>query len=187
MTRKRPRLWSALLILILVGGLIFWWANAQTNEDPLWFLSSFKAQADWITVYWDGRITMFFPGDPEYDTVMAAFADAIGHCSGYEGSVAMSDEGLEHYRGEGRLLELHYNQPARVHTRHPYPEAHTFFVPLSGTHAEWQRVFAGLADTPRTGVLNFSNARYATLYEAVELTVLRYQPQSQSEASHTSG
>jgi hypothetical protein len=171
MTNKRPNPWSALLILALVGGLIFWWVNALANEDPLWFVRSFTPQADWVSIYWDGRIVMFFPGDADYDAIMQAFADAIGHWSGYEGSVGLSDQSLERIRDEGRFLELHYNQPVRVHTRHLYPEARTFFVPLAGTHAEWRRVFAGLEDTPRIGVLNLEEARFDALYEAVEAAI----------------
>ena len=35
----------------------------------------------------------------------------------------------------GHMLELHFNQPAKVHTRYLYAEARNFFIPLSGTHA----------------------------------------------------
>jgi hypothetical protein len=173
MISKRPSPWSALLILALVGGLVFWWVNALTNEDPFWFLRSFSARADWITVYWDGQMMMCFPGDAGYEAVMAAFADAIGHWSGYEGQVGMSDESLERYRAGERFLEVHYNQPVRVHTRHLFAPARTFFVPLSGTHAAWRRVFAGLQDTPRIGVLNLSEARFTTLQQTVEQAVTR--------------
>ncbi len=177
MTGKRPRLLSRLLILALVAGLIYWWANAMTNEDPLWFLRSFKAQADWIIVYWDGDVAMCFPGDSEYAAVVETFADAIGHWSGYAGDADLPDEVLEGYRSQGRLLELHYNQPVRVHTRHLYPPASTFFVPLAGTHASRRAVFAGLTDTPRVGGLMLSEARFEALHEAVEAVVQRHQLQ----------
>jgi len=180
MTGKRPRLLSRLLILALVAGLIYWWANALTNEDPLWFLRSFKAQADWIIVYWDGDVAMCFPGDSEYDAVMETFADAIGHWSGHEGDADLPEEVLEGYRIQKRLLEVHYNQPVRVHTRHLYPPASTFFVPLAGTHASRRAVFAGLTDTPRVGGLVLSEARFEALNEAVEAAVRRHQLQGRT-------
>jgi hypothetical protein len=154
-------------MLIIVGGLVVWWVSALTNEDPLWFLRSFKPRADWITVYWEGKTQMFFPGDTGYEEIMDAFAGGIAHWSGYENSVGLSDESLRVYRTERHLLELHFEEPVRVHTRHLYPEARNFFVPLSGTHAEWRRVFAGLTDRPRIGVLNMSEENFEALEQAV--------------------
>ena len=167
MSYKNPSLLSALLVGILVVGLLFWWVNALTNEDPLWFLRSFNAEADWIVVYWDGSTHMYFPGDPPYGEIMTAFREGVAKWSGYEGSVGLSDENLERYRQQERFLELHYNRPVQVHTRHMFPRARNFFIPLSGTHSQYRRVFAGLTDVPRVGVLNMSEARYATLLEAV--------------------
>ena len=111
---------------------------------------------------------MFFPGDPGYDPIMDAFADGVSHWQGYEHGVGLSDENLARYRDQECFLELHYNKPVQVHTRFLYPEARNFFVPLSGTHAEYHRVFAGLTDAPRIGVLNMSGSRYETLVEMVE-------------------
>jgi hypothetical protein len=176
MSAKRPNVIGALSILVLMGGLLFWWVNAIPNEDPLWFLRSFNAQADWITVYWDGTTHMFFPGDPEYDEIMNAFANGIGKWSGYENGVGLSDKSLERYRDEERLLELHYNEPVRVHTRHLFPEAKFFWVPLSGTHAAWRRVFSGLLDRPRLGVLNMSEENFATLEMAAQRAITQDQP-----------
>ncbi|MBN2003478.1 MAG: hypothetical protein JXA21_08995 [Anaerolineae bacterium] len=162
---------NAILIMLLVTAGLVWAVTAMTNDDPLWFVRSFTAQADWIVIYWDGETTMLFPGDPGYDAVMSAFADMVGHWSGYEGGTGLSDENLERYRNEWRLLEVHYNDPVYVHTRHLYPKARVFFVPLSGTHANWRRIFAGLQDTPRAGVLNATEARFARLLTTVERVV----------------
>lgn len=164
---KQPSFLSALVVLVVVVGLLVWWVSSLANGDLLWFLRSFRAQADWIVVYWDGVDYMLFPDDPGYDAVMDAFADAVAHWAGYEGSVGLSDESLARYRAEERLLELHYNEPAQVHTRHLYPRAKNFFVPLSGSHADFRRVFAGLLDVPRAGVLNISEARFERLRTAV--------------------
>ncbi|MBN1249245.1 MAG: hypothetical protein JXC32_16420 [Anaerolineae bacterium] len=176
MSAKRPKVLSALAILVVVGGLLFWWVNAIPNEDPLWFWRSFKARADWITVYWNGITHMYFPGDSEYEEIMAAFSKSVAHCSGYESSVGLSDENLERLRSEERLLELHYNESVRVHTRHLFPEAKFFWVPLSGTHAAWRRVFSGLLETPRVGVLNVSEGDFATLEAAVRAAAEPNEP-----------
>lgn len=171
MIHKQPSFLGAFVVLVVVAGLLVWGVTSLANNDLLWFLRAFDAQADWIVIYWDGADYMLFPHDPGYDAVMDAFADAVAHWTGYEGGVGLSDESLERYRTEERFLELHYNEPVLVHTRHLYPRARNFFVPLSGTHSDWRRVFAGLLDRPRVGVLNISAARFARLLAAVEQVV----------------
>lgn len=171
MQPKRPGLWGPIITMVIITLGIVWWVTSLTNNDMWWFVRSFTAQADWITIYWDGETIILFPGDAGYEEIMAAFSDAVAHWSGYEGSVGLSDENLERYRTEWRLLELYYNKPVTVHTQHLYPKARTFFVPLAGTHAEWRRVFAGLTDEPRAGVLNLSAARFEALSAAVEQVI----------------
>ncbi len=173
MATKRPTLIGVLLIIAL-GGITFWWVNSMPNEDPLWFVRSFKPEADWMVVYWEGESCMFFPGDSEYEWIMNAFANGVAHWSGYERGVDLSDESMEDLRERARLLELHYNEPVRVHTRHLFPEAHNFWVPLSGTHAERHRVFAGLTDEPRIGVLNMSPERHSRLQDAVHQALVEH-------------
>ncbi|MGC9393525.1 MAG: hypothetical protein ACP5J4_01575 [Anaerolineae bacterium] len=172
--RKQPGFLGILIVLVVVAGLLVWWIGSLTNGDQLWFLRVFNAQADWIAIYWDGGTYMLFPEDAVYEEVMSAFADAVAHWVGYEEEVGLSNDRLEHYREEGRLLELHYNTSVQVHTRHSYPRARSFFVPLAGTDADFCRIFAGLGDTPRSGVLNASDARFARLLATVEQAVPGY-------------
>ncbi len=167
MSENRPRVWQALVILILIGGVIVWWVNSLPNEDPLWFLRVFTGRADWIVVYQSGKTTMLFPGDSGYDQIMNTFSSGVAQWTGYEGGVGLSDENLARYRNEWAMLELHFNQPAKVHTRYLYAEARNYFIPLSGTHAEYRRVFAGLTDTPRIGVVNMSEEHFTALQNAV--------------------
>lgn len=181
---KQPSLLNAIWIMVIIGGMIFWWVNSLPNEDPLWFLRSFKARADWITIYVDGQSHMFFPGDPGYKQIMEAFADAVANWSGYENSVGMSTETLETYRNQGLLLEVHFNEPVQVHTRHMFPKARNFWVPLTGTHARWRRVFAGLTEEPRIGALNISEARFETLQSVVR-SALGQSVQTAGWANHT--
>lgn len=171
MERKQPSFLGALVVFVVVTGLVIWWVTSLANSDLLWFLRVFNARADWITVYWDGETTMFFPGDSGYETIMDAFADAAAHWSGYESGVGMSDETLARFRDEWRMVELHYNDPVHVHTRHLFPEARIFFVPLNGTHAKYRRIFAGLTDRPRIGVLNASETRFNHLLTVTEQAV----------------
>jgi hypothetical protein len=167
MAQRRPSFLVALLVLVLVSSALVWWVNMLTNEDPLWFLRSFNAEADWIIVYWDGTTHMLFPGDSAYTDIMTAFCDGMGKWAGYEGGVGLSDTSLERYRERERFMELHYNDPVQVHTSHQFARARNFFVPLSGTHAAERRVFAGLTDKPRIGVLNMSEEHFSALLQAV--------------------
>ena len=172
--RKQPSFLGVLVVLVVVAGLLVWWIGSLTNSDGLWFLRVFNSQADWIAIYWDGGTYMLFPEDAAYEEVMSAFNDAVAHWVGYEEDAELPADRLEHYRAEGRLLELHYNMSVQVHTRHSYPRARSFFVPLDGTDADWRRIFAGWGDTPRVGVLNGSEARFAHLFTTVEQAVPGY-------------
>jgi len=69
------------------------------------------------------------------------------------------------------MVEFHYNEPVRVHTRYMFPEARYFWVPLSGTHANWRRVFSGLIEEARIGALNISEERFAALLDATQSAV----------------
>ena len=171
MMRKQPGFLRVLVILAVAAGLLVWWIGSSVNNDRLWFLRIFNAQADWITIYWDGDTYMLFPEDAAYAEVMAAFADAVAHWVDYEGEASISEERLERCRTEERLLELHYNRSVQVHTRHQYPKARSFFVPLFATDGEWRRVFAGSREAPRVGALNVSEARFARLLAAVEQAI----------------
>lgn len=172
--RKQPGFLGVLAVLVVVAGLLVWWIGSLTNSDWLWFLRVFDAPADWIAIYWDGDTYMVFPEDAAYEEVMSTFTDAVAHWVSYEGDVSLTDDSLDRYRTEGRLLELHYNKSVQVHTRHLYPRARRFFVPLVGTDADLRRVFAGWDDTPREAALNVSEARFTRLLMAVEQAVPGY-------------
>lgn len=174
MKQKRFGAVGVILMLALVGGALVWWANSRTNEDPLWFLRSFNAEAAWIVVYWEGETHMFFPGDAGYDPIMNAFAKGLGRWERYENVVQLSAEDLEAYRDRGCFLELHFDKRVQVHTRFRYPEAKTFFVPLTGGHAESCRVFSGIGDSPRAGALTMEDSRFDQLCEAIESSLAVY-------------
>ena len=74
---------------------------------PFFYLHKFCKAG--YNLFWEapiivGKTTMFFPGDPRYDAVMATFADDVAHWPGYEEGVGLSGENLERYRNEWRLL-----------------------------------------------------------------------------------
>ncbi len=169
--RKQPGFLGVLVVLVIVTGLLVWWIGSTANSDRLWFLRVFNARADWISVYWDGETYLLFPEDPAYEEIMSAFADGVAHWTDYEGDALLVDDSLERYRTAGRLLELHYNKSVQVHTRHLFPRARCFFVPLADADANARRVFAGWDDTPREAALNLNAARFARLLAAIEQAV----------------
>lgn len=169
--RKQPGILSVLAVLVIATGLLVWWIGSTTNSDQLWFLRTFNARADWISIYWDGTTYMLFPEDAAYEEIMSAFADGVAHWVDYEGEARLADDTLEGYRTAGRLLELHYNRSVQVHTRYLFPRARCFFVPLAATDAGLRRVFGGWDDTPREAALTLSAARFARLLTAVEQAV----------------
>jgi len=169
--RKQPGVLSVLAVLVIATGLLVWWIGSMTNSDQLWFLRSFDARADWISIYWDGTTYMLFPEDAAYEEVMSAFADGVAHWANYEGEARLADDTLEEYRTAGRLLELHYVIYVQVHTRYMFPRARCFSVPLAYNDTGLRRVFGGWDDTPHEAALTLSASRFARLLTAVEQTV----------------
>ncbi len=168
LTEREGNPWIAFIVMIIGISGVIWLVSASVNEDLLWFLRSFHERPVSITLYWDGQSYEFMPGDPAYESIVEAFNRGIGRWSAYEGSVGISQESLERLRREGRLLELHYDHPVQVHTKHLYPTATTFYVPLSGTHAKWRRVFGGISEPPHIGVLEMSEENFRKLQDAVQ-------------------
>lgn len=160
---------------VIVMALV-WGVTSLTNEDPLWFVHQFNARAQTIAIHWEGISYTLEPGDPNFDAVMEAFAEAIANPRGFEWEVGFSEENIASYRSDFKLLEMRFAEPVQVHTRHPYPEASTYLVPLDKTHAYWQRVFAftGKVDYS-SGPLNMEEDNFAALYAAVEDAVAARQ------------
>jgi hypothetical protein len=169
---KQPGLASGVVTMGMVVAILVWGITALTNEDPLWFLHRFDARAEAITIYWDGDSYRLEPADSGYNQVMTAFDEAISHPAGFEWSVAFSQQGIENYRSRFRLVEIRFEQPVQVHTRHPYPEAATYLIPLSETHAYARRAFAFPGLVPYTsGPLILGEEHFSALYRAVETAV----------------
>lgn len=165
---KLSGLFSGLLTTGLAIAMFVWGSIFFVNVDPVWFLRSFNAPADEIRILWDGQETVLHPGDPNYEAVMAAFGDGVGHWAGYDTEAVLSGETLTQLRDEWRLLEVRFNMPVQVHTSHRFARAKFFFVPISGAHSQERRVFGSLTEIPkRSGALVLDEARYQYLVEAV--------------------
>ncbi len=139
----RPLACLAVLIVVAI-----WAGIGITVGDFLWFLPVFRAEASAIDLYWDGQLVHVQPGTPEYALIQeAAFAE-LPRVQSHAKGVGLSDETLEELRQQGRLLELHYAQPARIHTTYNFGESSVYYVPLSGHHAERRRVFNASQGAP---------------------------------------
>ncbi len=157
----------AVIVVVLVFGV-----TALTNNDLLWFWKTFNAQAEALTVYWEGETYVFRPGDPGYQEIMTAFAEGIAKPVGFEWEVALSEASIDRYHTEAKMLEVSFAEPVQVHTRHPFPKAKTYLVPLDETHADWRRVFAFTGVVPRTsGPLDMHAENFEALFQAVEKAI----------------
>lgn len=176
--QQQPSSFSSLfralaITAVLVVGVI-WVVNTLSNGDPLWFLPYFGARADQITIYWDGETRVIKPGDPGYEAVMDAAAEAIATWTAYENRVTLSEESLQELRSRWRMVELRFAQPAVVHTRHIFPPSRTLFLPLTGPHASYRRIFGAIGDVPtRAGALIMSEEAFAHLTQTVESLMLQ--------------
>lgn len=163
---------NGLIIIGLITLALVWGVTSLTNEDPLWFLQRFDAQAEAMIIYWDGEEISVMPEEPGYSALMEAFADAVSTPAGFEWQIGFSEDSIAQYQDRFRLLEVRFPEPIQIHTRHPFPEAATYLIPLNETHARWRRLFAFPGVLPYTsGPLNISPASFEALHQAVESIV----------------
>ena len=109
---------NGLFTMAIVALILVWGVTSLTNDDPLWFLSSFDAQAEEITVYWEGKTMTVKATDPGYADIMQTFAEAISKPVAYEERVGFSEESINLYKENYKLLEVKFQQPVQVHTRY---------------------------------------------------------------------
>jgi hypothetical protein len=163
---------NGLVTMVLVSLIIVWGVTSLTNGDPLWFLHRFDAQAESMTLYWDGESYTVTPEDPGYDALMEAFSRGVASPAGFEWSIAFSEDNIARYRDRFRLLEVSFAEPVQVHTRHPFLAADTFLVPLSEHHGNSHRVFAFPGRVPYTsGPINMNQTSFEALYHAAESVI----------------
>jgi len=180
--RTSGSLLNGLVTLVVISLIIIWGVTALTNGDPLWFLGRVRAQAQSFTIYWDGETVEVTEADPRYGPLMAAFSHSAADIAGFEWRVALSEESITRYKADFRMLEVRFEEPIQLHTRHPFPKSATYLIPLDRTHAEWRRLFAYPGSRPYTsGPLNIGQDAFTSLYTAAEAAVA-----SQSALSGTS-
>jgi hypothetical protein len=141
MNRGKPTLLPAVLVAVLVVLLFIWGGTAVAVDDALWFLSRFSADASYIDLYWDGEQVRLQPGSAGYALFNKALHEDLSRVRAYPKGAGLSEETLENLRAEGRLVEAHYAEPVRVHSRYRFSPSQVFYIPLNGHHASYNRVF----------------------------------------------
>jgi hypothetical protein len=126
----------SLVILAAVWGMI-----SLTVRDALWFLPVFSADASAIDLYWDSGHVRLEPGISGYTLLNEALQEDLAHVLAYPDSTGLSDAALDDLRAAGRLLEAHYAEPVRVHSWYHFGPSRVLYIPLSGHHASYARVF----------------------------------------------
>ncbi|GEM_PF-515696 len=165
---RRASPWAAFWVMVVSVVVTVWLVGSLTNEDLLWFERSFDEVPTMIVIYDKGVRYCIEAGDATFARIVEAFNQGVAHWGAYEGSAGLSQASLDRLRAEGRLLELHYDHPVQVHTQHPFPASTTFYVPLTGTHAKWRRVFGGITEPPHIGVLEMREGNFERLQAVVD-------------------
>lgn len=148
MESKGPSLLKLLLVLVGAIAFIVWAGTSIATDDARWFLRAFSEDAASIDLYWDGAQMQWQPGSPQYSLLNEAFQAEVAHIRAHPKGAGLSDAMLNHLRTAGRLLEVHYTEPARVHSQYRFGPSTVYYVPLSGSHASSSRVFNSARGTP---------------------------------------
>jgi len=138
---KKPGLLAAFLVFVGLIVVAVWAGIAVAVNDAVWFIPVFGADAAYLELYWEGEQLRFEPGSPDYTLLNEALQEDLPHAVSYPSGAGLSEESLERLRAEGRLLEAHYAEPARVHTRYYFAATTVLYIPLEGHHAALNRVF----------------------------------------------
>ncbi len=150
---ERPeRRWTSPLVLaglvLFIIAVIIWAGMALTVGDTLWFLPSFQTPAAVMDLYWDGGKVRLLPGTADYELLQQAIFAEFPQIRSSPSGTGLSDASLAELRSSGRLLEVYYAEPARVHSWYNFGESEVFYVPLSGFHSGQARVFNAARGTP---------------------------------------
>jgi hypothetical protein len=141
MEARKPTLLRAVLVAILVVLLVVWGMVAMSVNDALWLLPVFSADASYIDLYWYGEYVLLEPGSPGYELLNAALQRDLAHVHANPATTGLSDATLEGLQATGALVEAHYAEPVRVHSWYLFGPSEVFYIPLSGHHASYNRVF----------------------------------------------
>jgi hypothetical protein len=141
MTERKASPLTVLAIFACIALLMVWAGVAVGTDDALWFLPAFSADAAAFDLYWDGATARLEPGSEAYTLLNTALKQDLTSIRSYPGTVGLSDAMLDDVRGSGRLLEVHYAEPVRVHSRYNFGASTIYYIPLSGNHASSHRVF----------------------------------------------
>jgi hypothetical protein len=141
MKERKPKLLPLLLVFGAIALVVVWGGVAIGTGDGLWFVPVFSADAAAFDLYWDGAAAHLEPGSAGYSELNAALKEELVHIRSYPTTVGLSDAMLNQLRQSGRLLEVHYAEPVRVHSRYHFGSSDVLYIPLSGQHASSHRVF----------------------------------------------
>lgn len=145
---KKPSVVSAMLFFVLLTAMAVVVGVAIAVDDALWFAPLFQADAAYFDLYWDGRLMRLEPGSAGYDLLNEALHKEFPRVASYPQGVGLSDETLEALRREGRLLEVYYATPVRIHSIYRFSRSRVFYIPLAGHHARQNRVFNAARGVP---------------------------------------
>jgi hypothetical protein len=163
---------NAILTMAVIAVILVWGVTALTNGDPFWFAKRFDAKAEELVIYWEGQQMTLTPNDPDYDDIMAAFAKAIAKPVAFEYEVGFSEENINLYKEQYKLLEVKFKDVVQLHTRYPFNDANTYLVPLNMTHARYRRIYSFPGLLPYTsGPVNVQQSAFEQLFAAVEKAV----------------
>jgi hypothetical protein len=148
MKERRASLLSVFLIFLAVIAVMVYAGVAVGSDDALWFSRSFSADATGFDLYWDGATAHLDPRSEGYTELNAALKEDLTGIKSYPKGVGLSDAMLDHLQQAGRLLEVYYAEPVRVHSGYHFGASKVYYIPLNGPHATKNRVFNAARGSP---------------------------------------
>ena len=138
--KHRPKVGELLLITVVFVVVVIWIGGAYSNQDLLWFYGQFEERPSYIRIYHYGTTVDLRPGQPEFDTLVAAVNAAVPQHAGYYEGLRPAGDILDYYQTKGYAIELVYDQPVQVHTRYFFPAAERLMIAIDGSYNYTQQI-----------------------------------------------
>lgn len=148
--RKNHYNWIGLVIALFIIAFCFLFALPAALSGNILFSSNIvTGRPIQVAVYYEGETTVYEPGDPEYDRLVAAANETLANETGFFEGVGWSEERFHQARTEGIAVELLYAEPVKLPGRRvDISDPTRLFFPLEvfGASTEMQMVFRGGRD-----------------------------------------
>lgn len=175
-TGKTASVLNFILTIFLSIMMCIYLSLAAYTKDALWFYPVFEAQPAFGIVRCYGDEVVLQDGSEQLAAITVMVNEQISGDKRWD-ELNLTDETFNYYQTSGQMviLELHYDQPQRIHSFSPFfSNFDTLLIPLDGRHAEKNIIFSLVKGKPSGGSFHLETfAPVLSYIESKDLCTLK--------------